>query len=79
MEPYGIGISEINDKLGLGLARSDYQTAAGFLLNRLGNIPEEGESFEFENLKFTVKDMDGVRIDEVEVKREEKAAGETVP
>jgi len=75
----GIGISEINDKLSLGLPEGDYQTVAGFLLDRMGHIPEEGESFEFENLKFTVKAMDGVRIDEVEVKREEKAAGETVP
>lgn len=74
----GIGISEINEKLGLGLPEGDYQTVAGFLLDRMGYIPEEGEILEFENLKFTVKAMDGVRIEKVEVKREETAAGETV-
>lgn len=75
----GIGIAEINEKLSLGLPEGDYQTVAGFLLDRLGFIPEEGASLEFESLRFTIKVMDGVRIERVEVKREEGAAGEDIP
>ena len=75
----GVGIVEINEKLGLGLPEGDYQTVAGFLLERLGSIPEEGQILEFENLRFTIKVMDGVRIEQVVVEREEQEAGEFTP
>ncbi len=75
----GVGIVEINEKLGLGLPEGDYQTVAGFLLDRLGSIPEEGQILEFENLRFTIKVMDGVRIEQVVVEKEEQEAGETIP
>ena len=37
----GVGITEINDELNLQLPVGDYQTVAGFILDRLGRIPEE--------------------------------------
>ena len=42
-----------------------YQTLAGFVLNQLGTIPNSGQHFEFENLRFEVLDMDGHRVDKV--------------
>lgn len=66
----GIAVSEINEDLDLGLPEGDYQTVAGFILDHLGRIPEEGEKFEFKDLSLTVKAMSGVRIDTVEVRRE---------
>ena len=65
----GVGIVEINEELGLGLPEGDYQTVAGFILDRLGRIPEEGDVLEYRGLRLTVKTMDGVRIDEVELRR----------
>jgi len=35
----------------------------------LGRIPEEGDVVEFENLRLTVKEMIGVRIETVELTR----------
>jgi putative hemolysin len=64
-----VGVSEINDELALGLPEGEYQTVAGFILDRLGRIPEEGDVLEYRNLRLTVKTMDGVRIDEVELRR----------
>ena len=64
-----VGISEINEELALGLPEGDYQTVAGFILDRLGRIPEEGDVLEYRNLRLTVKTMDGVRVDEVELRR----------
>ena len=64
-----VNVSEINDELGLGIPEGDYQTLAGFMLNQLGRIPETGECVEYGNLTITVKVMDGVRIDEVELMR----------
>ena len=69
----GVGILEINDELDVGLPEGDYQTVAGFILDRLGRIPEEGDVVEYRNLRLTVKAMDGVRIDKVELRRSQSA------
>ena len=66
-----IGITEINEELQLGLPEGDYQTVAGFLLFQLGYIPERGEVVEYGQWTFTIKEMDGVRIDTVELVRRE--------
>ncbi len=64
-----VGIIEINDELDVGLPEGNYQTVAGFILHSLGRIPEEGDIVEYEDLRLTVKGMDGVRIDKVELRR----------
>ena len=65
----GVGILEINEELDLDLPVGDYQTVAGFILDKLGRIPEEGDVVEYQELRLTVKLMDGVRIDKVELRR----------
>ncbi len=72
----GVTISEINDELELDIPEGDYQTLAGFMLQRLGRIPEIGDAVEFRDLRITVKVMDGVRIDEVELTWVSAAAAE---
>ena len=44
-----------------------YDTIAGFVLSLLGRIPGDGEqaSVTFENLRFTVLEMDDRRIDQI--------------
>ena len=64
-----VGIDEINDELALNIPEGDYQTLAGFMLDQLGRIPEIGDVVDFRDLSITVKVMDGVRIDEVELMR----------
>ena len=63
-----VGILEINDELDVGLPEGSYQTVAGFILDSLGRIPEEGDIVEYKNIRLTVKAMDGVRIDKVEMR-----------
>ena len=65
----GVGILEFNEELKVSLPEGDYQTVAGFILDRLGRIPDEGDVIEYGDLKLTVKLMDGVRIDKVEMQR----------
>ncbi len=48
-----------------GESRGYYHTLAGFVMMHLGHIPRTGESFEWENLRFEVVDMDGHRVDKV--------------
>ena len=64
-----VGVAEINDELDLDIPEGDYQTLAGFMLVRLGRIPEIGDVVEYHDLSITVNVMDGVRIDEVELMR----------
>ena len=65
----GAGVNEINEELNLDIPEGDYQTVAGFLLDSLGRIPDEGDVVEFRDLKFTVKAMAGVKIEEVELRK----------
>ena len=49
----------------------DFETVAGFLINRLGHLPKSGERVEHGDVVFEVVDMDGRRIDKVLVTRVE--------
>lgn len=42
-----------------------YHTLAGFVITRLGRIPEVGETFEWSGFKFEVVEMDGNRLDKI--------------
>ena len=65
----GVSVVDINEKLKLDLPEGDYQTLAGFVLDRLGRIPEGGEMVQYNNLRLTVKAMDELRVDQVEILR----------
>jgi magnesium and cobalt exporter, CNNM family len=43
----------------------DFETLAGFVLARLARIPQIGDHFEWDGLRFEIVDMDGRRIDRV--------------
>lgn len=42
-----------------------YHSLGGFIFHQLGHIPKESEAFQFNNYRFEVVDMDGMRIDKV--------------
>ncbi len=65
----GLAISDINEELDLDIPDGDYQTLAGFILDRLGSIPEVGDVMEFDNFRITIKAMERVKIEEVELRR----------
>jgi len=65
----GLAISDINEEMDLKIPEGDYQTLAGFILDRLGNIPEVGDVMEFGDLRITIKAMERVKIEEVELRR----------
>ncbi|MBI45485.1 MAG: hypothetical protein CMG66_04890 [Candidatus Marinimicrobia bacterium] len=49
----------------------EYDTLAGFILDKLGDIPKVGETVEYEKYSFKVIELNKNRIDKVEI-REEK-------
>lgn len=65
-------VEEANEELNLNLPLGDYETIAGFIMNRLGRIPRQGQQLREGNLKFVVSKMRGFKIEEVLVTKEEK-------
>lgn len=63
-------VDEANEELGISLPEDEnYETVAGFLLYRLGRIPEEGERVRYGDLTLTVSQMEGPRVARVKVRR----------
>jgi putative hemolysin len=70
----GFRIEDANEELGLNLPSGDYETVAGFILSHLGRIPKQGEHFKYQNLKFVITEIRGMKIEKVIVTREKGAA-----
>ncbi len=63
-------IDALSDRLHMALPPTrDYQTAAGFVLDRMGHFPATGESFNEHGYNFEVIDLDGRRIDKLLVSK----------
>ena len=63
----GLGIHEANEEMGLDLPEGDYQTLAGFILEQLGHIPQEGEYLYYRDLRMQVTEMKRVKIERVRI------------
>jgi len=70
----GFRIEEANEELELNLPGGDYETVAGFILSHLGRIPRQGEHFKYQDLKFVITEMRGMKIEKVIVTREKSIA-----
>jgi putative hemolysin len=63
-------VDEMADRLSIPVPpERDYHTAAGFMLNQLGHLPDVGESFDSQGWRFEVVDLDGRRIDKILARR----------
>jgi len=63
-------IDEVNAELKLELPESpDYETLAGFLLYLLRRIPKVGEEVRWRDLRFTILEMKGPKIEQVRITR----------
>jgi len=58
-------LDEVADATGLELAEGDYETVAGFVIDRLGRIPNTGAAVEHEGWELVAHRMDGVRLAQV--------------
>jgi putative hemolysin len=56
------------------LPSGDYETVAGFILSHLGRIPKQGEHFKYQDLKFVITEMRGMKIEKVMVTKEKNIA-----
>jgi len=70
----GLRIEDANEELELGLPTGEYETVAGFILSRLGRIPKQGEHLKYRDLKLTILEMQGRKIERILVTKEKDAA-----
>ncbi len=55
-------MDELNETLGLSLPRDEFDTLGGFVFNLFGELPHEGDSISYDNIKFDIVHMKGTRI-----------------
>jgi putative hemolysin len=60
-------IDDFNEQFGEQLPQEDYHTIAGFVFGALGRAPEEGDEVEWGHLRFRVLEVEGSRIQRLEI------------
>ena len=76
-------LEEVEEQIGIKFPDDDYDTLGGFIISRLGFLPQDGEmnTVEYENVRFTVLNVEERRIGRVKVeilpKDDAKDSGET--
>jgi CBS domain containing-hemolysin-like protein len=68
-----INLEDFNEVLQINLPLTKkYQTLGGFVLYQLQKIPSIGETFNYDNLEFTVMSVTGPRLHQIQVRRLEE-------
>ncbi len=63
-----VHIDELNDRLGIGFPEDDnYDTIAGFLLDRMGRVPVQGEACDYDGIRITIVAATRRRIEMVRI------------
>jgi putative hemolysin len=65
--PGSLNIGEMNERFGLEVPDDDYTTVGGFVFGALGRLPIVGDRVTASHAVFTVKAMDGRRIETLSV------------
>jgi len=73
-------IDEVNDALGVDIVDSkEYDTFSGYILDRIGRIPEESEELIINSLSLTIEEMEGNRISKIIVRKTDSSADDADP
>jgi putative hemolysin len=74
-----LNVRDLDAQYGIPLPEDPaYATVGGFVLDQLGFIPKGGESFVFQDLRFTIAEMDGKRVARVKLERAKARSGDKV-
>src|SRR5262249_21661974 len=65
--PGNTNIGEMNERYGLDVSEEDYSTIGGFVFGLLGRLPVVGDRVTAGGAVFTVREMDGRRIESLTV------------
>ena len=70
-------IDDFNEQFGTVLPQEDYHTIAGFVFGELGRAPQPGDEIAYDGLRFSVVEVDGQRIERLEVEFIERELEDT--
>ena len=60
-------IEDISESIDLIIPDGEYETIAGFVLFKFGNIPSVGDSIMHSNYRFEIVEMKNVKIEQVKI------------
>ena len=61
-------IEEFNEKFGTSFEDIDFDTIAGYIMNKFGKFPLVNESIKIEKIKFTIASANKKKINKIRVK-----------
>lgn len=65
-----MNLEDLNDELGSGIPSDDFESLGGFVFDLFGKIPGRYEKARWENLTFVIQSVDGQKIRQVKIVRE---------
>ena len=63
-----LSVSDFNSQFNINIEVGEYDTLNGYLLTKLGRLPEEGVEIKFKNINFIVSKVNNRRIEDIKVK-----------
>lgn len=64
-----LDVDDLAELIGIDLPADEWDTVGGLILELAGRVPEEGESFDHEGIRFTATSVQGRRVAKVRVGR----------
>ena len=64
-----VDLDDFNELMGTNLLKDEADTIGGFMYNRIGRVPESGESLQVDDLELTVEQVSGRRIRKIRARR----------
>jgi CBS domain containing-hemolysin-like protein len=72
-------LDTVNNLLKLNLPIiDDYQTLGGFVLYQFQKLPAQGEVLHYDNLELTVVSTEGLRLNQIRIRRQDSAAADLI-
>lgn len=65
-------IEKANEEVGLKIPQGEFETVAGFVLDRFGKFPQKGESFVYSGHQFTIHEADTKKVRLVKIRKLER-------
>ncbi|HET7406847.1 MAG TPA: transporter associated domain-containing protein, partial [Mycobacteriales bacterium] len=60
-----LNLDDFEDETGIELPEGPYETVAGYIMFRLGRLPEEGDTVDFADRRIVVRDVENRRVGRV--------------
>ena len=70
----GMSIDEARDRLELDIEEGDFETVAGWALERLGHIPSAGETCDADGFTVEIIEMDNLKIEMLRLTKNRQAS-----